>query len=161
MTSVDVVLSDFPDLFSPSTPPATAAALRAACEDVDSRGTVDASATTLSWSEGDVSVSVQQGGSFGDTASHVWVDSLALAHYLGTLSLSRGALGRTLDLSAGTGSLGCWVAKAGLSTGVGLADRRSQLPLLRANAKLNDCTVEAHGLEYGDAKAALALRGVN
>ena len=150
-------------------------ALREACDasNLDSRGTVDAAAPEITWTHNSVSVCVAQQQTLADTAALVWVDSLALAQYVGGGG-SGAPLGRTLELGCGTGALGIWLAKAGLASGVGLADRASRLPYVRANVVRNGLSplcdgagpaadaadaVRVHAVAYGDLVAARRLRG--
>jgi predicted nicotinamide N-methyase len=148
-------------------------ALQEACDasNLDSRGTVDAAAPMITWTHNGVSVCVEQQQTLADTAALVWVDSLALARYLGGGGVP---LGRTLELGCGTGALGIWLAKAGLASCVGVADRPSRLPYARANVARNGLTplrdgadnaadaadaMRVHALAYGDLVAARRLRG--
>ena len=171
---------DMADLLFAAVDEATAAALRISCDDsqLDSRGTVDAAADTVSVTYSDVRAVVRQQPTMADTAAKVWVDAVALARYLASLGLPAGGLGTTIDLGCGTGVLGLWVAKAGLASHVLLADRRSQAGFLRGNVALNNlsscedanggagqpevrgCGCSVRSLEYGDTDAASRLCGM-
>ena len=138
-------------------------ALKTACDDVDSRGTFDAAAPKITWEHAGTTVTVIQQATFSDTAALVWMEPIIVARWLadhcGAL-----ALGRTLDLGAGTGFLGVWAKLHGLASKMAIADRPSRINYLRQNIALNQLSPPegstcAIGLPWGDLDAATVLRG--
>ena len=144
-------------------------ALRSACNDLDSRGTLDAAAPVIDWAHAGISVSVeQQALIFSDTAALVWVAPMLTARWLVSEQHGSQSLGATLDLGAGTGFLGIYVMRAGLARRMCLADRTTRLRHLRRNIDRNfsatsvqaSCIpTSALGLDWGDVDAARKLRG--
>ena len=138
------------------------AALKAANDDLDSRGTLDAAADSVDWEHAGTLVTVrQQAKVLSDTAALVWMEPPIVCRWLAA-TYEQQALGATIDIGAGTGFLGLWAMLHGLCRSMTISDRLSRVPFIRENMSYNRLAppeTTALGLNWGDLKAARALSG--
>lgn len=96
---------------------------------------------------------------FGGVGAEPWPATWALLEHVASAEVVAGRC--VLELGAGCGALGLWMARHRAARVV-LTDLPRLCPLLRANAEVNDLTVAVRALRWGrasDAMQALAAHG--